>query len=122
MSSTQLAMQAYSRHRSQTKSLRDLEYEVLLGSTRELKRLQVQSSPPFPQLAAVLNNNEKIWTEIGVQVAEKDNALPPELRAKLFYLSQFVAHRTAVILRGDSNLESLIDTNLAVLRGLKGGV
>lgn len=120
MSIAQAAARAYSGNQPQTKSLRDLEYDVFLGVTRELKRLHANEGPSYPRLVEALNKNEKLWTEIGVQVAQSDNALPKELRANLFYMARFVSHQTDKILKRDADLSSLIDVNVAVLRGLKG--
>lgn len=115
------AARAYSRNQSHTKSNRDLEYDVVLKATRSLKRAKSDAKVPFPKLVAALNQNERLWTEIGVQVASNDNELPKELRAGLFYMSRFVSQQTSRLLKGEGTLDSLIDLNVAVLRGLKGG-
>lgn len=120
MSNALAAAQAYKSNRAQTKGLRDQEYDVFLSVTRDLKRLNAQASPSFPKLAKALSNNEKLWTEIGVQVADNDNALPAELRARLFYMSEFVTYHSQLVLNQKGSLDSLIDVNIAVLRGLKG--
>jgi len=122
MSTALAAARAYSKNSEQTKSNRDLEYDVFLSITREMKHLQAQTTPAFAKLVDTLNKNERLWTEIGVQVADNDNALPSDLRARLFYMTRFVSHQTSKVLKGDADLESLVDVNIAVLRGLKGKV
>ena len=120
MSNAQAAARAYTGNQPHTKSLRDLEYDVFLGVTREMKRLHSNPNATFPQVVDALNKNERLWTEIGVQVAQDDNALPKDLRASLFYMARFVSHQTDKILQDKSGMESLIDVNVSVLRGLKG--
>lgn len=73
----------------------------------------------FTTLVRALNRNERLWTEIGVQVADSENQLPQELRAKLFFIAQFVALQTSRILKSEANVASLVEINVAVLRGLK---
>lgn len=122
MSNALAAARAYSTNRPHTKSYRDQEYDVFLDVTRDLKRLKAETAPSFPKLVDALNRNERLWTEIGVQVADNANELPKELRASLFYMAEFVSHQTGRLLKNEGDLESLIDVNIAVLRGLKGNL
>ncbi|MEP5152147.1 flagellar biosynthesis regulator FlaF [Planktotalea sp.] len=120
MSSATFATRGYKSLSEQTRSAKDLEYDVILGVTRELRQSSEKSSSDFPAFAKTLNKNERLWIEIGTQVAHPDNALEPNLRARLFYLAEFVGHQTSLVLKGSASIESLIETNVAVLRGLKG--
>lgn len=119
MNSASAAARQYTALGEHTRNAKDLEYEVFLGVTRELSQLNARHSSNFPKLAQVLNKNERLWIEIGTQVADPDNQLDAQLRARLFYLAEFVCLQTSKILNGEAGLSSLIETNVAVLRGLK---
>lgn len=119
MSSASVAARQYSVLGEHTRNAKDLEYEVFLGVTRELVQLNGGQQPDFAKRAQILNKNERLWIEIGTQVADPDNQLNADLRARLFYLAEFVSLQTSKILRGESDVSSLIETNVAVLRGLK---
>ncbi|WP_085310789.1 flagellar biosynthesis regulator FlaF [Planktotalea arctica] len=120
MNSALVAARRYSSLSEHTRSPKDLEYDVILDVTRELKSHSGAGTTKFSELARALNKNERLWIEIGTQVADPDNALSPDLRARLFYLAQFVGHQTSKVFGGSARVESLVETNVAVLRGLKG--
>ncbi len=90
------------------------EYAVLLrGDLDDIEKVAAEKS---------LLKNERLWIEIATQVADPDNELSADVRARLFYLSEFVRFKTSKVLRAEAGLSSLIETNVAVLRGLKGQV
>ena len=120
MKTSSAAQRRYSTLSEHTRSAKDLEYEVFLEVTRELSELRAVALTNFEKLVRVLNKNERLWIEIGTQVADADNALEPSLRARLFYLTEFVRLQTGKVLGGTASVNALIETNIAVLRGLKG--
>ncbi len=119
MNSASVAARQYTALGEHTRNAKDLEYEVFLGVTRELSQFAQGDSINFPKLAQALNKNERLWIEIGTQVADPDNQLEASLRARLFYLAEFVCLQTSKILRSEGDVSSLVETNIAVLRGLK---
>ena len=48
------------------------------------------------------------------------NKLPAPLRAQLFYLAEFTEKESRRILRDDAAPNSLVDVNVAIMRGLEG--
>lgn len=121
MTSAQLAARAYSTHGEFTRGAKDQEYDVILDVTRALSAARDRRGYDFPGFVAALNKNERLWVEIGAQVAAPDNQLPQQLRASLFYMSRFVTHHTSEIMQGSGSVQNLIEMNVAILRGLKGG-
>lgn len=119
MSNTMAAVQHYARHGAQTSDPRDLEYDVILGVTRNLREAIDGASSSYPAFVKALRDNERLWIEIGTQVAAPDNKLPKNLRARLFYIAEFVGKHTASVLSEGTSAQSLIDMNVALLRGLK---
>ena len=122
MNSALAAAQRYSSLSEHTRNPKDLEYDVILGVTRELRSLSANSVGRFSELVKALNKNERLWIEIGTQVADPSNALSADLRARLFYMAEFVSHQTSKVLSGDAGVETLVEVNVAVLRGLKGKI
>lgn len=120
MNSAHAAAQRYSSLSEHTRNAKDLEYDVILGVTRDLSSLSANSAGRFSELVKALNKNERLWIEIGTQVADPDNALSADLRARLFYMAEFVRHQTNKVLGGEAGVETLVEVNVAVLRGLKG--
>ena len=53
-------------------------------------------------------------------MADDGNGLPRTLRAQIFYLSEFTDHHSRRVLKGEAEVDALIDINLAVMRGLTG--
>ena len=43
----------------------------------------------YSAFVAALHENRRIWTLFATSVAQNDNGLPPELRARIFYLAEF---------------------------------
>ena len=74
-------------------------------------------------LAAALNHNLEVWVAIRSIAQSPGSPLPPNVRANLIRLSDFVAHTTfangAAI--GDSALNTLININLQLAEGLLEG-
>lgn len=97
------------------------EYEIFVRVTRALGSAKSQA---FPALAAALHDNQKLWLTLAAAVADPENALPTELRAKIFYLAEFTRAQTRRILYARTpeadDIEALIDVNTAVMRGLRG--
>ena len=71
-------------------------------------------------MVEALRDNQKIWDIFATEVADKDNPLPSELKARLFYLSEFTRHHTTKVLNRSDNVDALVEVNTSVLRGLRG--
>ena len=68
-----------------------------------------------------MDRNLRLWSALAADLASPENALPPELRARLFYLYEFTAQHSRAILDGSGSASVLVDINTAVMRGLRGG-
>lgn len=111
-----LAHQNYSN--AQTRSVKDAEIDVILETTRRLRRANQMRAENFPNFASALRDNCKLWIVLAADVASTGNALPESLRARIFYLGEFTQEHTRKILSNKLSAEPLIDINLSVLRGL----
>ena len=119
MNASQLARQAYAPTTFSLNAGRETEAQILSRITARLKQADVLKEKDYPGFVAALHNNRRLWTLFATDVAGEDNALPPALRAQVFYLAEFTDLHTQRVLREKRSIAPLIEINTAVLRGLK---
>ena len=74
----------------------------------------------YDSYAAALKFNQLLWTIIQADVVDKENQLPPQLKANILSLSIFVDRQTIKSLANTKaeNLDSLININKNLAEGL----
>ena len=112
-----MASKAYRTDVSATRTPRRIELDIFARIT---SGLAAAASTDFPALAAAVDKNRRFWTHLATEVAGKDNGLPEDLRARLFYLAEFTSQHSSKVLAGSATVDPLVDINTAVMRGLKG--
>lgn len=117
MNAMNQALRAYGGHQSPVRTGRQAEHQVFSTVTA---RLTAAARTPgnLSCLAAALHDNRRLWTRLAVEVADGDNGLPQDLRARIFYLAEFTHHHSQRILSGEGDPQVLVDINAAVMRGL----
>lgn len=118
MNATQQALNAYAAAGAPLRSPRQAEYQVLSTATARLAAAEAAND--FPRLAGALHDNGRLWTRLAADVADADNGLPQELRARVFWLAEFTRAHSRRVLKGEAGVQALIDVNAAVMRGLSG--
>lgn len=113
------AKEGYARHATPVRSLRASEYEIIARISRRLREAAMNRKTNYPAFVAALHDNRKLWTVLAADVAQRDNALPDELRGRLFWLAEFTEAESARILRGSGDVAILIEINAAILQGLR---
>ncbi|WP_170479295.1 flagellar biosynthesis regulator FlaF [Ruegeria arenilitoris] len=113
------AQRAYSQTAAPTRTPRDTEFEAISQITRRLKAAAARKATDFGEFVRALHENRRLWNLLANGVADKDNALPNELRAKIFYLAEFTDQHSSKVLNGNAVVEPLLEINMAVLRGLR---
>lgn len=113
------ALKGYAENAVSTKTGRRSEYEVIAKITQQLRDRAVDAKKNFPAYADALHTNQRLWTALVVDVSDKNNPLPSELKASVMYLADFTRHHTRRILRDKASVLPLLEINMAVLRGLK---
>ncbi|MCI2394744.1 flagellar biosynthesis regulator FlaF [Aliiroseovarius sediminis] len=117
MNAVAMAKTAYnSTSRAPLRTSRGTEYEAFAKVTHQLGRARTSS---FADLAAALHENRRLWTLLAADVANEDNALPSDLRARLFYLAEFTADHSRKVLSEGEDASVLVEINTAVMRGLR---
>lgn len=120
MNVVERAKEGYRRNAMPIKSNRAAEYEAIAQISHRLRAAGLKRDTNFPEFVEALSENGRLWTTLAVDVAQAENALPQDLRARIFWLREFTSHETARILRGEGDLSILIEINAAVLHGLRG--
>ena len=114
------AAHGYRAVRLHTDSPRSIEAQLFAEITAGLVRAQRAGKPGFQDLVAVLHKNRTLWEALLADLALEGNALPTPLKAQLIQLGHFVRQFTARVLRGEEDVQVLIDINNAILQGLRG--
>ena len=118
MNAMQRAERAYSDNIAPIKSANQIEYDAFARISRQLKITDQNKSTHYGEFVEALHDNRSLWRLLAIDVADKGNSLPQQLRAQIFYLAEFTDAHTTSILSGEGTIEPLTDINLAVMRGL----
>lgn len=121
MNAISQAQRAYSSASAPIRTTRGTEYEAIARITYQLKAAAAKGPDGFGALVDAMQSNNKLWQIFAVDVADKDNQFPKELKAQIFYLAEFTRHHTSKVLARKANVAPLLDINLAILRGLRTG-
>jgi flagellar protein FlaF len=109
---------AYATPGAPVKSARATEYDLFARNTRRLRETRDAGPLEGARRIRALHDNLEMWIVLAAEVSDPENALPPELRARLFYLAEFTQLHTPRVMRGEAKVDILIDLNTAVMRGL----
>lgn len=118
MIASNYSQMAYSNANLGIKSDRAIEYELIARITKRMREANAKLPYSFPDLAAALDENRRLWTIFAVDVAAKDNKLPSELRTMITELANFTLTHTQRVLAKDADIAPLVDINLAIMKGL----
>ncbi|MEL7258600.1 MAG: flagellar biosynthesis regulator FlaF [Pseudomonadota bacterium] len=117
-------LQAQNAYRDQTQSVKthkETEFDAFARITSRLKRAASLGKNGFKELASALHDNRRLWTLLASDVASQSNALSPELRARILYLSEFIRQHSTQVLKQTESVDPLIEINTAIMRGLRNG-
>lgn len=98
---------------------RSIEHQVFSQITGRIARAQGDKAR-FPELVAALHENQKLWSLLAADLAGPANALPNDLRGRLFALAEFVRVHTGKVLAREAEADILVDINTSIMRGLRG--
>ncbi|KJZ21263.1 flagellar biosynthesis regulator FlaF [Loktanella sp. S4079] len=120
MNAIEQARQAYAPTQVSIKTERSVEAQLFSQVTARLRAAMTSKADGFSRIASAVHENRRMWATMAADVASEHNGLPRELRAQLFYLAEFTNLHSARVLRKEADLDTLIEINTAVLRGLNG--
>ncbi len=119
MTPQRLAQRAYQSNATPIRTPRGAEYEVFARVTHRMAGAARKGKTGFAALAEAIHENRRLWTTLALSVADRDNALPDDLRARLFYLAEFTEAHSRKVLRGKAPVAPLVEVNTAIMRGLR---
>ncbi len=114
-----LAQRAYAQTAAPTRTPRDTEYEAISKITHRLKAASARRNADYGGFVHALHENRRLWLVLASGVSDSENALPAELRARIFYLAEFTEQHSSKVLSSDAMVDPLLEINMAVLRGLR---
>src|SRR6056297_2197517 len=108
-----MAQRAYAPTAAPTRSDRSIEYQVIARITYRMK----SAIEAYNRLKLIdaLHENRKLWRTLALDVADIDNMLPADLRARIFYLAEFTDHHTSQVLTNRVSPVPLLEVNMAIL-------
>ena len=118
MNALDQARTAYGSAAAPTKTPRATEYDALARISHRLRSAIRSKDRDYPGFVSALNDNRRLWIMFATSVADNDNGLPKDLRARLFWLAQFTDSHTHEVLTKGADAAVLIEINAAVLKGL----
>ena len=114
MNTSLQAQNAYQSSRTPVRTASSQEYEAIARITSALNTAESASAR-----VEAIHRNRELWSTLASDVASNGNALPPELRARIFYLAEFTSSHSRKVLRDDASSEILVEINTSLLRGLR---
>lgn len=114
-----MALRAYAEAAAPTRTPRGTEYDVMARITHRLIAAARKGRAGFAELSRAIHDNRQMWTILATDVADSKNALPAELRARVFYLAEFTQTHSSKVLKREATVAPLIEINSAVMRGLR---
>ena len=118
MNTAVLAQSLYAKPIRELGTARGIEYKAFSKVTARLASWN-EDKDSFANLAEALCENQLLWTVLGADVADQGNELPNQLRAQLFFLTEFTNHQTKKIMAGEAKPEILVEINTSIMRGLR---
>lgn len=113
-----MSIKAYQRAATQAESPRELEYRAFGKVTAGLIQAKEAGRAQLGALAEALDANRRLWHVMGSDCALPGNQLPEDLRAQIVSLAMWVAKYSSEVLRGQADIDALIDVNRTLMEGL----
>ena len=112
-------LQAYAQTQKSSMSSREIEAMAFTKAALMLDEAS-KSLDDYDSYASALKFNQLLWTIIQADIVDKENQLPPQIKANILSLSIFVDRQTikALAETKKENLDVLISINKNLAEGL----
>ncbi len=114
-----MSLQAYQKTIQTTASPRQTEYRLFAEITGELLKAQ-DSGKRDASLVEALDRNKRLWMALAGDCRSPGNQLPDQTKASIISLSLFVNKHSSAVVRGEEDIEDLIEINRIIMQGLNG--
>jgi len=125
-----MSIAAYKRTIKESESPRQIERRILSRITGQLEqnaRAFDEAQDSLTRLTLLadglresLSENQAVWGALKYDLADTENALPPELKAQLLSLALWVERQTGNVLGGAPGVGALAAINRNIVNGLAG--
>ena len=75
--------------------------------------------PSDQEYLEALKLNRRLWSALESDLGSRENQLPDELKAKLISVAMWVDRHSALVEQGKAKIESLIEINQSIMKGLQ---
>ena len=111
-----MSLHSYTVAQNATENPRQTEYRLFAQVTRSLLECKGEDSKSL--LAKSIHWNRRLWLALQADCALENNLLPDETRAGIISLAIWVDKHSRKVLRGEAEIEPLIDVNRSIMEGL----
>jgi flagellar protein FlaF len=112
-----MSLQAYQKAQRFAESPRETEYRLFAQVTGALIRAK-ESGVKNGAYVDALDWNRRMWSVFSTDCAVEGNQLPSDLRARIISIALWVSRYTSEVIRGNGDIDALIDVNRAIMEGL----
>lgn len=113
-----MSLRAYQQAATSAETPRETEYRLFAQVTLALAEAARLDPTDFAGRAPALDWNRRLWSVLASDCAGEGNGLPPEIRAGIISLSIWVSKYTSEVIRGEDDIQDLIDVNRMIMQGL----
>lgn len=110
-----MSITAYQNVQQATEDPRQTEYRLFALITQKLLEAKDDTGP---KRIAALNWNRRVWSSLKYDLAAPANRFPDALKANLISIALWVERYTSQAMRGEVEVQPLVDVNRSVMEGL----
>lgn len=116
-----MSLRAYQQTAARAESPKETEYRLFGQVTRALMEAAALDPKDLGGRIDALDWNRRLWSALATDCGSPENGLPAELRAGIISLAIWVGKYTSLVIRGEDDIQDLIDVNRMIMQGLSGG-
>lgn len=113
-----MSLRAYNQAATWAESPRQAEYRLFAQVTLALMDAAKADIGDIAARVDALDWNRRVWTALSDDCAQPGNGLPAPLRASIISLAIWVGRHTSAAIRGQEQIEPLIEVNRMIMQGL----
>ncbi len=116
-----MSLRAYQQTAARAESPRETEYRLFGQVTRALMEAAKLDPTDLAGRMEALDWNRRLWSALAVDCGDEGNGLDEGLRASIISLAIWVGKHTSLVIRGQEDIQDLIEINRMIIQGLSGG-
>jgi flagellar protein FlaF len=112
-----MSLQGYEATQVVVEGPRQTEYRLFATITRALMDA-AKNTESKTALVAAVDWNRRLWSTLQFDLADDDNGLPDDLKARLTSVAIWVDKHSSLVMKGEGKVDSLISVNRTIMEGL----